>query len=250
MSVKLLLSIFILVATLLSTSFHEPVDALNIPAPHQQLILVLSDSWDAPTGKLQRFGKVNDEWLQTGKVVEVSLGKNGMGWGRGLHTTETVVQEKVEGDGKAPAGIFEFGTAFGYALKPPVGTKIPYRPATSRDYWVDAPNSPDYNQWVSITEDKLNDPKKMWNSFERMKRVDHLYELGLVVKHNMNPIEKGKGSAIFMHICRSVGAPTLGCTAMNKEDLTEIITWLDPAKAPILVQIPKGEFSKLRLKNR
>src|SRR5690606_25738514 len=153
MSVKLLLSVFILVASLLATSFRIPIDALNIPDQHQQLLLVLADSWDAPTGTLQKFERVNGEWIQSGKGVQVSLGKNGMGWGRGLHKSESSEPEKVEGDGKAPAGIFEFGAAFGYDNKAPKGIKIPYRPATSRDYWVDAPNSTDYNQWVTISED-------------------------------------------------------------------------------------------------
>lgn len=248
MSIKLLLSIFILLASLLTTYKQLPLEPVQIPDRHKQLILVSSESWDAQTGILQRYDKKEEKWVKVGKSLEVSLGKNGMGWGRGLHNLVEDDPQKVEGDGKSPAGIFKFGVAFGYDNIAPVGSKIPYRPATSRDYWVDAVNSPDYNTWVTIAEDKLNNPKSMWHSFERMKRVDHLYELGLVVEHNMAPVEKGKGSAIFMHVCRRPGAPTSGCTAMNKKDLEELLTWLDPANEPLLVQIPKGAFDKLRFR--
>jgi L,D-peptidoglycan transpeptidase YkuD (ErfK/YbiS/YcfS/YnhG family) len=78
-----------------------------------------------------------------------------------------------------------------------------------------------------------------------MKRRDHLYELGLVVKHNMEPAIAGKGSAIFLHVWRSPGAPTLGCTAMNKQELIRLLTWLDPAKQPLFIQAPEGELERL-----
>lgn len=190
-----------------------PFTIVNLPPEHQQLVVV--------------------------------PGKNGMGWGRGLHAPVPAGPEKAEGDGKAPAGIFEFGEAFGYGTDPPVNLKLPYRQSTARDYWIDATASPAYNTWVSIPEDKENIPEKYWNSFERMKRRDHLYELGLVIKHNMEPAVPGKGSAIFMHIWRSPGAPTLGCTAMSKEDLVALLSWLDPEKHPLLIQAPKQEIDQL-----
>lgn len=73
-----------------------------------------------------------------------------------------------------------------------------------------------------------------------MKRADHLYELGLVVQHNMQPAVAGKGSAIFFHIWRTEGSPTLGCSAMSKQALTDIMIWLDPEKAPLLIQMPNA----------
>lgn len=68
--------------------------------------------------------------------------------------------EKVEGDGKAPAGIFEFSEAFGNdkTQTPLLDIKLHYRQTTVRDYWVDAINSTEYNSWVTIPDDKNNDP--------------------------------------------------------------------------------------------
>lgn len=225
---------------------QETIAAMNIPSSHEQLVLVKAESWDSQTATLQRYQKVGKNWAPYGEQFNVNVGRNGMGWGRGLHTSQVKGPEKIEGDGKAPAGIFKFDYAFGYEVNPISGLKIPYRPATARDYWVDAANSPDYNKWMTITEDKLNDPKKYWRSFEKMKRADHLYELGLVVKHNMEPVVAGKGSAIFFHIWRKEGAPTAGCTAMSKENLSTLLKWLDPEKKPILIQCPEGEMELLR----
>lgn len=225
---------------------QETIVNMNIPSQHKQLVLVTAEGWDSQTATLQRYQKTDKEWTSLGNKIKVNLGRNGLGWGRGLHISQLEGPEKTEGDGKAPAGIFEFDHAFGYEVNPFAEVKIPYRPATSRDYWVDAANSPDYNTWVTITEDKLNDPKKYWRSFEKMKRADHLYELGLVVKHNMEPVVAGKGSAIFFHIWRKEGAPTAGCTAMTREDLMTLLKWLDPEKYPILIQCPEGEMDLLR----
>lgn len=223
----------------------SPFGKLNIPAKHQQVVLVTADSWSAATATLQRFYRSDSRWIPYGKSIPVSLGKNGLAWGRGLHVSPASVSEKVEGDGKAPAGIFEFGTAFGYDSIPSFSIKIPYRQATARDYWIDDVTSSDYNKWVRIPAGKENNPKAYWKSYERLKRQDHLYELGLVVKHNMNPPVASKGSAIFFHIWRTTASPTLGCTAMSKADLQSVLSWLDPARQPLLIQIPKGEMGKL-----
>jgi L,D-peptidoglycan transpeptidase YkuD (ErfK/YbiS/YcfS/YnhG family) len=98
---------------------------------------------------------------------------------------------------------------------------------------------------VRIPEAQENEPQNYWPSVERMKRRDHLYELGLIVKHNTEPAIAGKGSAIFFHVWRSLGAPTLGCTAMDKQELNHLLTWLDPDKHPLLIQVPETELGSL-----
>ena len=44
------------------------------------------------------------------------FGKNGLAWGKGIadNLDQRDGPVKHEGDGKAPAGIFKLGTAFGY----------------------------------------------------------------------------------------------------------------------------------------
>jgi L,D-peptidoglycan transpeptidase YkuD (ErfK/YbiS/YcfS/YnhG family) len=154
----------------------------------------------------------------------------------------------MEGDGRAPAGIFSFGTAFGYAQEAPTGCKLPYHPATDRDYFVDDPESPQYNQWVTLSSD-VSDSQRPWKSAERMRRDDYLYKLGIVVQENTNPAVKGRGSAIFLHIWRAPGLPTVGCTAMEEENLLKLVRWLDPAKNPLLIQAPDDGMNKITMGN-
>jgi L,D-peptidoglycan transpeptidase YkuD (ErfK/YbiS/YcfS/YnhG family) len=245
MSFKALVFICILSAVAFICNAQVLFEAMKIPSKHQQIVLVTSEEWDSQTATLQLYYKTDSSWIPTGKKVAVVLGKNGLGWGRGLHISNLSGPQKIEGDGKAPAGIFEFGGAFGYDSIPPQNLKIPYRQSTDRDYWVDAITASEYNTWVRIPKDKENNPKKYWSSYERMKRSDHLYELGAVVKHNMNPALPSKGSAIFFHVWRLAGSPTLGCTAMSKQDLKSVLVWLNPKKNPLLIQLPKKEMNKL-----
>lgn len=223
-----------------------PLDRL--PEIHSQALLVLTEDWSSPKGTLSLMRRQDGAWSQVGKVISVTVGRNGLGWGRGLYEALADSAFKREGDGKAPAGVFAVLGSFGYDSVPPEGTKIDYRQATARDYWVDDVDATDYNQWVHIPDSLPNAPKDYWNSFEQMLRDDHQYEIGLILGHNTTHIESGAGSAIFMHIQKSDGHPTSGCTAMAKEDLLQVIGWLDPAANPVAIQIPKESLDALTFK--
>ena len=72
----------------------------------KQLIVVSTKNWSTPTGTLQRYEKT-DKWRKVGKKLDIKLGRNGLGWGIGLHSIPINAKHiKKEGDGKAPAGIF------------------------------------------------------------------------------------------------------------------------------------------------
>lgn len=236
-----------LIALLLLLSCREinPLDKLDLPEVHRQVVLVTTASWSDSTGTLQRFYRSEDQWKSAGQPVEVMVGRNGLAWGRGLHQPQQAPKEKMEGDGKAPAGIFRLSGAFGYGKEAVKKIRLPYRQATPGDYWIDDVGSPQYNQWVTVADSVENDPHSRWDSFERMRREDGLYEFGILVDHNTSPIEKGKGSAIFIHIWRGSGMPTAGCTAMPRADLLEILGWLNEKENPVLIQLPLGEFDGL-----
>ena len=72
-----------------------------------QLLVVTAPAWGSTAGQLLRFARAERDgaWQAVGAALSVSLGRNGMAWGRGLHLPMSGV-EKVEGDGCAPAGIF------------------------------------------------------------------------------------------------------------------------------------------------
>lgn len=210
----------------------------------RQAIVVITKDWTAVPGDMQRFERssISESWKPVGKSFPVVVGKNGLAWGRGLHQAPIELSSpyKKEGDSKAPAGIFSISTAFGFAPGSTYPTiKIPYLQLTGTIECVDDVSSAYYNQIVDAsTAGKIG-----WNSSEKMAE-QKLYKMGLVVQHNANPIQNGKGSCIFLHIWRSETTGTSGCTAMDENNLSGLIFWLDAAKKPLLIQLPEEEYGK------
>lgn len=214
----------------------------------QQLVTVIVPNWDTVQGVLQRYERNSiDEaaWIPVGESIPVVIGKNGIAIGIGLHKRSEFADSfplKREGDGKSPAGIFTFGTLFGFADEMPA-LKMSYimlRPDTEA---VDDPDSLYYNQIVKRSEISYPD----WTSSEMMHTIP-LYEIGLVINHNYPIIVAGAGSAIFMHIWRGDESGTGGCTAMQKKHLEHIMNWLDRDKNPLIVQLPFESYKKLQSK--
>lgn len=204
--------------------------AYSIPlASGSQVVLVTVPSLTATEGSLQLFSRTGNSWNTVGTVVRVRCGKGGLAWAQ--RPADEKGPEKVEGDGRTPIGTFSLGPVFGYGKTPPDGCILPYRQATDHSFWVDDPQAPEYNQWVTL---KADEPVR-WQSAERMRRDDHQYRLGVVVEYNTAPATSGRGSAIFLHIWKNPDAPTEGCVAMEEGDLATLIARLDPGKDPQLV---------------
>lgn len=217
-------------------------------AESRQLILVTTGGWDAVDGEMRLYerGSANGQWKAVGEKIPVVVGRNGMAWGKGLHggglSEGGEGPVKQEGDGRAPAGVFRLGSVFGYAPPEQAGeVKLPYIQAVATLECVDDPQSAHYNRIV----DRSRVEKPDWKSSERMRRDDDQYRWGVVVDHNAKGAP-GCGSCIFMHIWESPGKGTAGCTAMNLSSMESLRLWLDEKKRPILVQLPKREFERLR----
>ena len=95
-------------------------------------------------------------------------------------------------------------------------------------YGLTIPTPIDYNRWVKKAE-------TLAASYEFMKRDDNLYKYGVVIEYNTDPVIKGNGSAIFLHIWKGEGIPTAGCVAVSEEDIIKILGWLDPAASPLMI---------------
>lgn len=213
----------------------------------RQCLVVVAENWNAKTGVLRAFERTSGRsgWQPHGGAIPIVLGKKGMAWGRGLFDFKTS-SGKVEGDNKAPAGIFRLGPAFGYAPKSAARwIKLPYVQLTKNTEGVDDPRSRYYNKLV----DRAKVAKVDWQSSEQMLRADILYKWGVVVAHN-SAATPGAGSCIFLHIWKNSGFPTAGCTAMPERDLVNLLRWLDPAAKPVLVQMPWLEYEASRVKFR
>ncbi len=136
--------------------------------------------------------------------------------------------EKREGDGRTPSGVYRIGLAFGDA--PHIETGLDYRQATAEDFWVDDPDSTQYNRWVT--------GKPAAKSFERLRRDDDLYKYAAVIEYNTDPVVPGRGSAIFLHVWRGPDSPTAGCVALSEDNVVALLRWLDWHKHPVIVLGP------------
>lgn len=207
-----------------------------------QLLVVVSLDWNAVQAVLYRCQRnpFTFEWECLGSPIEVRLGKQGMAWGRGLADfSNQQGMCKKEGDDKTPAGIFYLGCAFGDLFHQSYVTRMLFLLITDDLEYVDDPDSIHYNQFVTCSTTNRD-----WKSSEKMKEMGSLYALGLVIQHNLNPIQKGMGSAIFMHVWKNPDSATRGCTSMAQSDLHEIVLWLDAKQLPCLVQLPLEEYNR------
>jgi len=209
-----------------------------------QALVVVTEDWGAVGGTLQRYERstLRSPWQPIGKAFPVVVGKKGMAWGSGLQGEAAADPVKHEGDGKAPAGVFRLGAAFGQSASTMPALRLPYLPLSEKDgiECVDDPESSHYNRLVS-----KQDVEPDWKSSEKMW-AEPLYEHGVVVRYNAPNPRPGAGSCIFLHIWKGAETGTAGCTAMPEADLTAVMKWLDSAKNPAIVQLPRGEYRRLR----
>ena len=222
----------------------------------RQLVLVVTPAWDSVGATLRRFERADASgaWREVGAAVPAVVGRTGLAWGAGLAArAEAGGPVKREGDGRAPAGVFRLGEAFGFA--PPDSVRgwlrMPYRHVTADFECVDDTASRHYNRLLHRADASAVD----WGSSEKMRTVAQ-YRFGLVVDHNggagSRAAAKGGGSCIFLHIWSRPAAPgarpagTAGCTAFSEQELVALLRWLDPDARAVLVQLPDEAYRRLR----
>ena len=210
----------------------------------KQMILVVVPDWKAVGGAVQLFERNQaGKWTATWANLPCVVGKNGLGWGIGLHGTGLFGDpRKREGDGRAPAGIFRLNVCMGTASLRAAGMlHFPYQQIRATTEGVDDSRSRYYNRVV----DRDAVDQVDWSSAEQMLRPDGLYQWIVVVEHNWKPYP-ALGSCIFLHVWQGKGIPTAGCTAMGLDDLKFLVHWLDAKKHPLLVQLPATEYLRLK----
>ncbi len=129
-----------------------------------------------------------------------------------------VIADKKEGDSGTPLGSFQIRKIYYRPDKinpTELKTNIPLIPLTKNSGWCDDVNSAYYNKFIKLPS--------FWHH-EKLWREDDVYDVIGVLSYNDDPVLKGKGSAIFLHIARENNNPTDGCIALTKEDLLNFIS--------------------------
>jgi L,D-peptidoglycan transpeptidase YkuD (ErfK/YbiS/YcfS/YnhG family) len=125
-----------------------------------------------------------------------------------------IAKKKTEGDQKTPSGVFSLGPVYYRADRiKKLKTKLKKIIIRKNMAWCDNPKSSFYNKLIYVKE----------NTKEKLYRKDHLYDVLVVIKYNMRPIIKNRGSAIFIHIARKNYKGTMGCIALKKKDLIMLL---------------------------
>ena len=139
--------------------------------------------------------------------IKCAIGKRGIG------------NKQKEGDQITPKGKFKIKIIL--YRKDRISnftSKIAKLPIQKNMGWCDDPYSKDYNKLIKF-------PFKY--SAEQLYRKDNIYDIILILNYNINPIIKGKGSAIFIHVAKKNYNNTLGCIAVSKKNLKKIINRID-----------------------
>jgi D-alanyl-D-alanine dipeptidase len=229
--------------TTTSPTANASDDVASVIGASRQLVVVQTPSWDDKVGRLQRYERHEGAWRAVGDGVDIVVGTAGLGWGIGLHGGGVGVNapRKVEGDGRAPAGVFRLTRVFGKQRAPESG--LPSQLLTSGDVCVDDATHPAYNRILPAGTEKT------WKSAEQLVRKDWLYDLVVVVDQNHGEgdgVVAGRGSCVFLHVWRKEKSGTAGCTAMDKGRLEELVRWLKASDAPLLVQLPRDVYANVR----
>ncbi len=212
-------------------------------ADARQLLVVTTAGWDDVQGQLRRYERAAPDatWRPVGAAMTIVVGKHGTAWDPAL-VAAIPGPTKREGDGRAPAGAFALGTAFGLAAPAEAAwLKLPYVQEIPTLECVDDPASAHYNRLV----DRATVGTVDWKSSEKMAAVGEAYRWGVVVEYNTSPPVAGQGSCIFLHVSPTPGNGTAGCTAMAAPALDEVMRWLDPTRRPALVQMPAAALAAL-----
>jgi L,D-peptidoglycan transpeptidase YkuD (ErfK/YbiS/YcfS/YnhG family) len=126
-----------------------------------------------------------------------------------------ITGKKREGDGATPAGILPLRRVLYRADRlPRPAAGVPVELLAPSDGWCDDSAHADYNRLVVLPHPGRH---------EMLWRDDGIYDVIAVLGWNDDPVERGRGSAIFLHVARPDGRPTEGCVALALADLLAIL---------------------------
>jgi L,D-peptidoglycan transpeptidase YkuD (ErfK/YbiS/YcfS/YnhG family) len=153
------------------------------------------------------IGRVGPDGLLRfqGQVFRCALGKGGV----------RRAEDKQEGDGATPTALMPLRRVLFRADRvAPPSCAVAREPLAPEDGWCDDPGHRDYNRAVRLPHAARHE--ELW-------RTDALYDVIGVLGWNDQPVQRNRGSAIFLHVARPDLAPTEGCVALPLRDLLALL---------------------------
>jgi L,D-peptidoglycan transpeptidase YkuD (ErfK/YbiS/YcfS/YnhG family) len=203
-------------------------------ASARRLVLVTSDGMASSKARLRLYERAapGAAWRPAGGVAPAIIGRNGLAWSFAFRQLAARGEPvKVDGDKRAPAGIYRLGATFGHAPS----RRANYLQLTEGTVCVDDPASPAYNTITSRA-------KVGWKVHgENMWRIPH-YRHGMVVDYPTNRRQHG-GSCIFIHLKMPQATSTSGCVALEEPALLALQEFAAPGA--VLAILPAQATSRL-----
>jgi D-alanyl-D-alanine dipeptidase len=202
----------------------------------RRLVLVTAATMHdtAATMQLYERGSPSEPWRALGGSEPAMIGTAGMAWSpffrRLARSGEPI---KVDGDKRAPAGVYPIGRSFGILAS----SQPDYLHVTPDTICVDDPSSPAYNK---IALRSRVGPKV---HAENMSHVLPMYRRGLLVDYPTDARRKA-GSCIFIHVWRSPTTGTAGCVAVP-EPRVEALQAFSQGGAALAI-LPRQALGRLK----
>ncbi len=196
-----------------------------------QLLVVFNEASGQDLAVLVAMEKRNGKWQAIAQPMQAGIGRKGF----------AAPGAKREGDNHSPTGFFRLGQLFCYDKI--VDTRIPFIQTTAEDKWIDDPNSPDYNRYIRGTTQA--------KSYERLLLKGNDYRYCMVIEYNTNPVVKGHGSAIFLHLSEfdTINSSS-GCVVLLQKDMEKLLKWMNPESNPSILmgteKVLMGGLKKLK----
>ena len=150
------------------------------------------------------------------KVFRCQIGDGGL----------KLARKKIEGDKTTPIGkwyLYSIYYRSDKILRPKLYKKniLKINKITKNCGWCDDVRSNKYNEYI-----KINNFQSLNLNYEKLWREDEVYDILIVTSHNLKPIIKNKGSAIFIHCSFLNNRNTDGCIALEKKDLVFLLKYV------------------------
>ena len=212
--------------------------AQSCPAPlaeAKRLVLVTTATMNSTAATLQLFERATpkDGWRPVGAAEPALLGRSGMGWSHFFREWRRGNEPiKVEGDKRAPAGVYPIGHSFGTVPSSRPG----HLHVTNDTVCVHDTSSPAYN---AITSRAQVGPKV---GVENMSRALPMYRRGLLVDYPTDAKARA-GSCIFIHVWKSPTGGTAGCVSLPEARIEALQDFSAPGA--VLAILPRDALSRV-----
>ena len=210
----------------------------------RQVVVVTTRSWTTSHARLQTWKLTSSgEWVRVVDPIPARVGWNGV----------RREANRKQNTGTTPAGTF--GLLRGFGLAKPAGVDLPYRRVDRNDWWPYDPADPKTYNVFQPRRVKHAQWRTDWS--ERLKSYGAQYRYAVVLDYNLpseitwrngqrvarNTADTSAGGGIFLHVSGS-GA-TAGCVSIARDQMRQVLRWLDPAKDPVIVIGPRDVIDKM-----